>query len=57
MLIVHHVPKVPLAATTGLNAVENEKNVSATLPSVALFKNGVTVVQQEIDIPAVGVYC
>jgi hypothetical protein len=57
VLIVHHVPKVPLAATTGLNAVENEKNVSATLPSVALFKNGVTVVQQEIDIPAVGVYC
>ena len=27
------------------------------MQSGARFKNGVTVVQQEIDIPAVGVYC
>jgi hypothetical protein len=44
------------AATTLLSAAENEINVSPTTPSVALFKNGVTVVQQEINIPESGVY-
>jgi hypothetical protein len=44
------------AATTLLSAAENEINVSPTTPSVALFKNGVTVIQQEINIPEPGVY-
>ncbi|MDR1964425.1 MAG: DUF4139 domain-containing protein [Planctomycetaceae bacterium] len=42
---------------TGLNVTGNEIEVSAVTPSVALFKNGVTVVRQEIDVPAPGVYC
>jgi hypothetical protein len=41
----------------GWSANETEITVSATTPSVALFKNGVTVIHQEIEIPALGVYC
>ena len=36
---------------------ENEIKVTAKTEAVALFKNGYTVVRQEIDVPDSGVYC
>ncbi|MDR2441064.1 MAG: hypothetical protein LBE12_17020, partial [Planctomycetaceae bacterium] len=41
----------------GLCNTENEITVTPTTHSIALFKNGVTVVQQEIAVPAPGLYC
>ncbi|MDR3232640.1 MAG: hypothetical protein LBT46_03055, partial [Planctomycetaceae bacterium] len=37
-------------------AAESEQRVSAATESVALFKNGFTIVRQEITVPAPGVY-